>query len=304
MQAIRPGTKKNHLSTLKTFIYFAGEYDIDYRDASSPLLCAFIHQLTKTYGNPNTIINHVSSLSSVLRRLGVDTSGFRSADVQDFITSIRVNIRHTPNRRQPVLQDMLGHVMTQIGSGRDGPTLMFAIGLMFYTMLRQSNLGPRNKTGFDKTRHLLRSDVVAHHDAVIVALKWSKSHQGPTASSVAAPAIPGSPTCPVVAYRRMVAHVPTTRPDQALLAFADCSPMPTSYINKMWSLTLKQLGISGRNYTLHSLPRGAATEVFDQGVASIDQIKRHGHWSSDAVHAYLPTDPRNSQVFKHFKSRP
>lgn len=234
----------------------------------------------------------------------MDTSGFRSPDFQDFISSIRANIRHTPNRRQPVLQDMLGVIMTQIGKGHDGPTLTFAIALMFYTMLRQSNLGPQNKTGFDSARHLLRSDIVLQHDAVIVALKWSKSHQGPTASSVAAPVIPGSPTCPVTAYRHMIAHIPTRHQKQPLLVFADYTPMPMSYVNKTWDLTLEGLGIRGRQYTLHSLRRGAATQVFNEGVASIDQIKRHGHWSSDAVHAYLPSDPRNSQVFRHFKPHP
>lgn len=287
--------------TQDVYIFFVGEYYIDFRDASAPTLCAFIHRLTQLYPNPNTILNYVSSLSSVLRRLGVDTSGFRSMDVQDFLTSIRTNIRHTPNKRQPVLSDMLAAIVTEIGRGADGATLAFAVSIMFYTMLRQSNLAPPNKAAFDKSRHLLRRDILLRDEAVIVGVKWSKSLQGPTASSVAAPAILGSVTCPVTAYRRMTSAVPTTHYDQALLCFRDRSPMPMSYVNKMWSLALTALGIQGRQYTLHSLRRGAATEAYSGGVASIDQIKRHGHWTSDAVHAYLPTDPRNSHVFKHFQ---
>lgn len=283
------------------YVFFVGEFGIDFRDSSSTILCAFIHRLTELYSNPNTILNHVSSLSSVLRRLGVDTAGFRSPDVQDFLTSIRINVRHTPNRRQPVLSPMLSRIIHQMDRGSNGPNLVFAISIMFYTMLRQSNLAPPNKGAFDKTRHLLRSDVVLRDDAVIVGVKWSKSLQGPTASSVAAPAIPGSCTCPVLAYRRMISSVPTRYNDQPLLVFHDCTPMPMSYVNKMWSSALKGLGIRGRHYTLHSLRRGAATEVFNEGVASIDQIKRHGHWSSDAVYSYLPNDPRNSNVFTHFK---
>lgn len=274
---------------------------MDYRNAVSPILCAFIHHLTQVYSNPNTILNHVSSLSSVLRRLGVNTLGFRSADVQDFLTSIRINIRHTPYRRQPVLSHMLVPIMARMDNGPNGPTLAFAVSMMFYTMLRQSNLAQPNKAAFDKTRHLLRSDIVLRNDAVIVGIKWSKSLQGPTASSVAAPAIPGSPTCPVTAYRRMLSSVPTRFVDQSLLVFSDFTPMPMSYVNKMWSIALKELGVRGRHYTLHSLRRGAATEAYDQGLASIDQIKRHGHWSSDAVHSYLPSNPRNSRMFRHFK---
>lgn len=265
-------------------------------------LCAFIHHLTVEYDNPTTIFNYVSNLAAVLKRLGCDISPFRSVNVCDFLSSIKINIRHTPNRRQPVSHRMLCDIVQAALSDKEGPTVAFAFILLFFTMFRQSNLAPRTSKQFDITRHLLRTDILLTSDALIVGLKWSKTRQGPTASSVAAPALPGAVICPVRAYGAMLDHAPTLAQPQPLLCFKDLRPMPTSYLNKAWDACLARLGVSRRQYTLHSLRRGAATEVYSDSPASIQQIKTHGDWASSAVFAYLPHDPRNSEVYRHFQT--
>lgn len=300
--ALRPGTQANHLSVLKMFINFTCKFSLDFRRVTVPLLCAFIHNLTVLHKNPNTILNYVSNLCAVLKRLGLDTSAFRAVDVMDFISSIKVNIRHIPNRRQPVSHEMLATIVDFARRDPHGPTVTFAYIILFFTMLRQSNIAPRTSRAFDASRQLTRGDVIPQHDAIIIGLKWSKTRQGPTASSVAAPALPGNDICPLRAYRDMVQHVPTTHDSQPLLCFTDLRPMPASYLNKVWDRCMSAIGVAKRHYTLHSLRRGAATEVYSDSPASIDQIKRHGDWTSSAVFSYLPHDPRNSEVYRHFQT--
>lgn len=200
--------------------------------------------------------NQVSSLSSALRRLGVDTSPFCSVDVGDLLTSIKANLRHTPVRRMPVVNDLLGRIVWELRADNEAPTVVFAVLTMYYTFLRQSNLGPRNKTAFDETRHLLRGDIIIQEDAVIYALKWSKTTQGPLSTSVAAPALPGSVLCPVQACHAMLQFVPTVALNQPMLSFRDFTPMPTSYLNKAWDKATTALGLPLRSVTLHSLRRG------------------------------------------------
>lgn len=300
-QAIRPGTRANHMGALRTYIGFSVFHELEYTLPSVPHICAFIDYLISHYSNPGTLANYISSLTSVLRRLHVDVSPFASIEVSDMMTSVKNNIRHVPNKRPPVALDMLPVIIYNVLGDEHGWTVAFAINTMFFTFLRQSNLAPRNKTKFDYTRHLVRGDVHATHDAVVFNIKWSKTHQGPTALTVAAPAIHGRLSCPLTAYLRMIQQVPTISPRQPLLSFPDASPLPISYIDKLWDNALHAMGVPPRTYTLHSLRRGGATEAHGGGVASLQEIQQHGTWQSQSVHEYLPNDPRNSNVFKYFR---
>lgn len=299
--AIRPGTRANHMAALRTFIGFSVFHNLDFHSPDVPHICAFINYLVTHYSNPGTLANYISSLTSVLRRLHVNVSSFASIEVTDLMASIKINIRHVPNKRPPVTVEMLPVLVYSVVGDPQGPTVAFAIIIMFVTFLRQSNLAPRNKSMFDPTRHLTRSDVYLTSEAVVFNIKWSKTQQGPSASSVAAPAMPGRVFCPVAACQRMLQHAPTRDANQPLLSFPDGSPLPISYIDKVWDTALMGMGIPQRTYTLHSLRRGGATEVYGAGTASVQEIQQHGQWRSDAVYQYLPNDPRSSSVFRHFK---
>lgn len=302
--AVRPGTRANHMSALRTFIGFSVFHSLDYMSPDVPHVCAFIAYLVSHYSNPGTLSNYVSSLTSVLKRLHVDVAPFSSIEVSDMMASIKINIRHVPNKKNPVSMDMLPVIVYNVLSDPHGPTVAFAIIVMFFTFLRQSNLAPRNKSAYDGTRHLSRRDVYAATDALVLSIKWSKTQQGMTASTVAAPAMPGQIICPVHAYHRMLRLAPTLHPAQPLLSFSDGSPMPISYIDRVWDAALIAMGIPARIYTLHSLRRGGATEAYGGGTASLQEIQQHGTWKSRAVYEYLPSDPRNSAVFKYFKDIP
>lgn len=299
--AIRPGTRANHLAALRTFIGFSVFHNLDYRYPDVPHVCAFINYLVSHYSNPGTLANYISSLTSVLRRLHIDIQCFSTIEVSDLMTSIKINIRHVPNKKPPVSMEMLPVLVYNVLSDPHGPTVAFAIILMFMTFLRQSNLASRNKSKFDPTRHLVRGDVTVSDEAVILNIKWSKTQQGAAVTSVAAPAMPGKIVCPVAAFYRMVRQVPTRHHHQPLLSFSDASPVPISYLDRVWDTAMDAMGIPPRVYTLHSLRRGGATEVYGAGVASVQEIQQHGNWKTDAVYQYLPNDPRSSSVFRHFR---
>lgn len=238
----------------------------------------------------------------MLRRLRVDVSPFYSMDVVDFVSSIKNNVRHIPHKRLAVQHDMLERILVAAATDLEAPTIIFAYLLMFMTFLRQSNMAPRNKGAFDPSRHLTRRDIFVRSDALIVSIKWSKTQQGSTATTVAAPAKPGHPLCPVAAYHNMLHHAPTMYHPQPLFVFRDGTCMPTSYMNKAWDQVMRRLGCPPRAFTLHSLRRGAATQVYTAGAASLHQVKMHGQWASSAVMEYLPNDPCRSEVFTYLKN--
>lgn len=300
-QALRPGTRANHQTALKMFIEFNAEFGLDYTRPTVSVLCGYVFYLSLKYSNPNTILNYVSSLSSVFKRLNFDTLVFRSFEFTDILMSVKNNIRHTPVRRMAIPMSALSLIISALSFDPEGPTVTCAVLIMFFTFLRQSNLAPRTKKTFDPSRHLLRSDVIDEGDAIIIRIKWSKTYQGPTATSVAAPALPSSPLCPVAAYRNLLASSPTFVHRHPLLSFGDGSAMPLSYLNRAWDLALRRCHMPPRVFTLHSLRRGGATSALESGAASIEHIRAHGTWNSDAVNVYLPNDPRRSQVYQQFK---
>lgn len=288
------------MTALKIYTEFTSAHRIPYDRPTVSTVCAFMHFLTTRYNNPSTILNYLGGVTTSLMRIGVDISPFRSIDVADFVQSVKVNIRHVTDRKLPVSYHMLVSIVDYVYTDPQGPTVAFAITIMYFLFLRQSNIAPRNKAAFDHHRHLLRSDVILRNDSIVVALKWSKSRQGTVASSLAAPALPGAILCPCQAYRRMLQHAPTLKSPQALLCFKDCTPLPTSYLTKVWGKAMEHLGIPRTAYTLHSLRRGGATDASRLG-ASIQEIRQHGDWRSDAVYSYLPHDPAGSRVCQAFR---
>lgn len=276
-------------------------YNIDYRQTSVSIMCAFIHYLTTQYDKSSTILNYVSSLASVLRRLGVSTLPFASINVQDFIMSIKTNISHIPFKSAPVTFHMLSQIIDVVLTDPHGRTIAFALLLMYFSFLRQSNLSPRNKSAFDASQHLTRGDVLARQKGLVVALKWSKTRQTSLAATTAVPALDASSICPVRSYHEMLRDVPTIRDSQPLIAFKDCSSMPVTYLCRIWASALTSLGADPGLYSLHSLRRGGATDIYTQGTASLQQIKFHGDWTSNAVYHYLPNDPTTSAVFSSFR---
>lgn len=283
------------------FTAFTAAHNVSFLNPSAEIICAYIHYLSMFYPNPNTVSNYVSALTMVLRRMGHNVSSFNSINVHDALLSIKTNSRFTPTRCLPVSQLTLSSIVSVLRCDQEGPSLKCAVLIMFHTFLRQSNIAPRNKKDFDPTRHLLRADVVLQSDAIIICIKWSKTNQGPTSTSVAAPLRPGLDICPMSAYLEMLQHAPTAHHLHPLVAFRDGTPMPLSYITRAWTSALQKLGISPSLVSLHSLRRGGATSVFTSGAASIDHIKAHGTWMSNTVESYLPNDPRRSQVFQYFK---
>ena len=171
--------------------------------------------------------------------------------------------------------------------------VVLAIILMFQAFLRQSNLLPHSVALFDKTRQITVGDITDNGDQITIKVKWTKTQQVMGDRQVInLYAIPGSPLCPVSAYRRAQKgrhQVPLSAP---LLSFEDGNPITLGYVKRVWGGTLKLLGYSPEEYSLHSLRRGGASFCRYQHQAELIDVKRHGGWRSDCVRAYLKPPPR------------
>ena len=79
-------------------------------------------------------------------------------------------------------------------------------------MARLANIVPPSLRQFDPRRHLTRGDVALTAHGLLVTFKCTKTIQfGERLLHIPLLRIPGSPLCPVTAYRRMIELVPARR---------------------------------------------------------------------------------------------
>ena len=217
-----------------------------------------------------------------------DHTPFMSLHVKNALKAVELQIRHVPDQKDAVTPKLLKNILCLIRKRSNGNMMALAIIIMFQAFLRQSNLLPRCVAAFDPTRQLTSSDVKVRGGVLSIQVKWSKTQQKLGDNrEINLHSIPGSPLCPVAAFRAASMGRRRHTPDSPLITFRDGNPMTLGYVKKAWAAVLKSLCRSARVFSLHSLRRGGTSYVSFQGQAKMTDLRRHGGWSSEAVRAYL-----------------
>lgn len=301
MSALRPGTRANHLSTLKAFVRFLTIHRIDFTCPTDESVCAFLESCLTTVKSPSTIRNYVSSLASAYRTMGLDAQVFVAFKVRTAMTSMDKNVRHTPSPSLAVTPHILRKMIAVISKLREGTSICAAIVLMFHTFCRVSNFCAPSVLEFDSTGQFTRHDIRLGSDHVALYHKWSKSHQKSSHHAwITIPRIENSVLCPYKWLCKMIDDIPTKRHYQPLLCFSDYNHMPAPYLRRVWNAVISVINVPNpQAYTLHGLRRGGASHVFDCDPGAREHIKAHGLWRSDTVDKYLPSNAK--KVFQIMK---
>lgn len=170
---------------------------------------------------------------------------------------------------------------------------------MFVTSVRQSNLLPSSQRMFDPTRQLVWKDVLWRSKYIKINIKWGKSQQKSTTRFQKIPCAASTTMCTYTALKRLRANR-KARPHAPIISFPDEKPIPISYVNKRWKHAMTALGLDAIGFTLHSLRRGGARFLQDQGINTA-QIASHGGWKSKAIYDYIrpPTLASTYSALKH-----
>ena len=149
---------------------------------------------------------------------------------------------------------------------------------------------PPSRRKFEPSKHLCRRDISVCPAGLSVLLKWSKTNQS-SARLVQIPIvpIPGSPLCPLTAYKNMLKLVPAS-PASPAFSLPDSNSKRVCLTHATFVSHLQQLiSLTGRDpkgFTGHSFRRGGATFAFRSGVPG-ELIQLQGDWRSDAYLRYL-----------------
>lgn len=171
--------------------------------------------------------------------------------------------------------------------------------LMFTTAVRQSNIFPATIRAFDPTRHLTCEDVIWRPDYIKINIKWGKAQQKMCTKFPKIPRAASAEMCVYTALHHL-SRASDFRPKSPLIAFPNGNPVPVTYVTRKWKDALRSLNLEAQGFTLHSLHRGGARYLQDQGVET-GNIARHAGWRSNAINDYVNA-PGLKQAYRAWHS--
>ena len=280
------------------FVQFCYVFGIPLEAPTASHFGAFTEFLVQDSVHPNTIKNYFSAIKALF-------SWWEKWEVVRLLNSQTWTRTHKAiaNSVRPTIPDKTAvsiehlYMMLDVCS-QDASlfALAVAISLAFFGYLRISNIAPDSASSFDATRHSTVQDIVPTHGGLLFRVRWSKTRQHSTpAQYIPIPSLGDSPICPAAAWFRYCRTVtPACLRDNAPLLCGSESTMHTATTTSRLRRQLRDVttlaGLGDEGYTPHSFRRGGASFSHHAGV-SIEAIKIHGTWTSDAVRGYLLASP-------------
>ena len=300
--SLASGTQANYGAQLQLFVLYCMKLDIDIEQLHFKHIIGFIEMLARDNLSYATIVNYLSGIKTMLKKLNVNVSPFEHVIIADMLKACQRTIL-TRHKSKYVFTSELMHQLVITCRVLQHPVVYRAIFLMaFHGFFRISNLVPTSPYSFLLQKHLARGDVFFSHSGAQVLLKWSKTLQTATNTKVInLPLIPSSPLCPVTSLQTYIqAH-----PSNKNLPFFTISSNPPKIITQRLvrqalAKVLQAMGLEPAAYGFHVFRRSGATLAFNLNVP-LQDIQAHGTWASQAVWAYLSTATNSavSTAFKH-----
>ena len=265
-------------------------YKLDCFSQDPIVLCLYVQLLSRSFISQGTIDNYLSGAKTLYRLSGIPVDVFDSIELKLTRKGLSRRNPHMPTRAAPVTPQILLDLHNILDLSNPNQTVFWALFIIaFFTMSRKSNLV---QTVSDKCpKMILRQDVLQNKDGLLLNFKWSKTNQfGKRTHLVPLKSIPGSPLCPVTAYKNMLNLVPASNdsPLFVLKGKKKNTVVPVSYyqFQTFFRSLLPLINLDPKLYSTHSFRRGGATWAFKNNVPG-ELIQNHGDWASSAYLLYL-----------------
>ena len=289
-------TAKNQLSKFRLFVAFSIFVQKDICSSDVWLLLSFLEFLCYNRKSFSTISNTVTALKTQFQLYGLDTVFFADKRVSLFIRSLKIHRPFKVSLKPIISLNMLKDICATCDTMFLGHIFKAVYLTAFFSFLRIFNLVCHSLSSFSHIKQLARADVIFSHPGASLLISWSKTMQtNDKIRLIKIPFLQGSPLCPVTALQVILRSVPGSNnsPLFQIKSKGAWVPLTESRVRKHFSLVLNKLGLQESNFTFHSFRRSGATLAFNQNV-SLQNIKAHGTWTSDAVWSYISQDSQVS----------
>ena len=291
---LRPRTSQAYMDKFSLFLAFTSYCQIPIQELDSIL--AFMEFLVRNGSRAQALNSYVSVLRHYFRLLDVPYAPLSHRKVHLFIKSVAMNAPYTPKFKANFSVPILLNLVKACDSFPSGFIYKSIFLLAYFAFLRLSNLAPSSSRKFDPTRNFTRGDIIFGPPGAHVIVKWAKSMQSSSKHQVVQiPSLPSSPLCPVSAFKVLLASTPGPSSSPLFVSPPSFSPISAPMVSATLSRILTSLNLDPSHYGFHAFRRSAVSWAADHDVP-LQNLKAHGGWSSNAIHAYLKFTPKASST--------
>ena len=212
-------------------------------------------------------------------------------NLTNMLKGVRRQLGDSITRKSPISPPLLRTILAQLDIRNPLDASCWAAALvLFYGLLRRSNVLPYTESSFDVTKQLRRRDIKFHPWGVMIRLRWTKTIQySERVIDLPLPRLPDSPLCPVQAIFKAFtssASAPADGPAFVYPCGVGYSALTSTVFLNRISACLGAGGVDPGLFSGHSFRRGGATWCYRIGLSG-DTIRLLGDWSSDCYLKYI-----------------
>lgn len=259
--------------------------------ATTQLLCRYVAHLCKTlqYSSMKQYINIVRILHL---EWGIANPLENNYILTQTMRGARRVMGDQTTRKDPITPQMLLKIYQHIDiSAPLGASVWAATLMMFFGLLRRSNVVPTHVQSFDPALHLRRRDIRFDQRGVLITIRWSKTNQFRNSMrTLPLPRIANHVLCPAQAIfhaLQLTAQAPGDGPAFVTTAgLGGATPLTSQTFWRVLRKALVAAGMDIHGLGTHSLRRGGSCFLFNIGIPESD-IRELGGWASNAYVRYI-----------------
>lgn len=292
-------TKRSYSTHLKQYFHFCALIGKPPVPADQEMIAQYAAYLARTI-KPTSVRQYLNIIRLLHLEANLPNPMKENWYVKSTLTGIDRLLGEPAKRRTPVHPSLLINIRNNLDMNDVCDSMFWAAGLlMFFGLLRKSNLFPETVHQFDNKKQFVRSDFVCKPDgSIIVNVKYSKTnqfHKRPFELKLFPFHHILSPTAALHGAFRQ-SPLPSTAP--AFVSSLEGGPMTGKDFNKKFKYVVKASGLDCSTFSSHSFRRGGACWALQCGIPG-EVVQQLGDWQSDCYKQYLDQLPQ--QVHDHYR---
>ena len=300
--ALAESTNKAYTAMFRLYLAFLAFVAFTPNQVNVDIFLAFLECLVVNQVKAAQLQNYVSAIKNFSIRFSMPSHFCDHPKVHMYIKSLQKSAPVNVKINQIIDIQLLKALITCCDRTFLGDIFKTCYLLAFFTFLRLSNLVPHTVHSFNVVKHLTKGDIFFARDHATVLIKWTKTLQFANQARMIKIPMLNNIICPVAALKKCLKITPGDK-NSPLFQYKTAStwlPLTDTRVRKHLQNVLKLLNLHENHVTFHSFRRSGATFAFNHNV-SLQEIQRHGTWTSDCVWRYITehTDA-GSEVARNF----
>ena len=292
--ALASSTKETYRTQLKSYLSFCELLCFPPLPVSNQVLLRYVAYLS-TRLSYSSIRQYLAVLRYISLEAGLPNPLCDDWLLTTLLKGLKREIGNQVTKKSPVTPELLLRLRKAFSPSCSlDRAVWVSCLLMFFALLRKSNVFPPSVSGFIPHKHLSRSDFSLADPSgppgLNLTIRWSKTLQFADRELVVpVPCLAPHPLCPVSALAAAFGEDPLpfcSGPAFWYLKGDTWVPLRYTIFLDRFKLALNQAGLNAHACAVHSFRRGGATRAFAMGVPG-ELIRVMGDWRSDAYLGYL-----------------